>query len=185
MGGAVGLRRSHTCTVLSALPATFRPSIALVLHRQPVTSDALQFVLQQACPILVREAVDKQPIEPGNVYLAPVDYHLLVDGDHFALSTEDPVMFARPSIDVLFESAAESFGPRAIGVILTGANADGANGLAAIRRHEGVAIIESPAKAYAGEMPAAAGVNPPGGAVWMTRLFARPGSPRVSPCRRK
>jgi len=150
-GGLQALR-----TVLSALPATFRLPMAVVQHRQPVTSDALQFVLQQACALQVREAVDKQPIEPGNVYLAPVGYHLLIDGDHFALSTEDPVIFAQPSIDVLFESAAESFGARAIGVILTGSSEDGAHGLAAVRRHEGMAIVESPAQAYAGTMPEAA-----------------------------
>lgn len=143
-------------TVLSMLPATFRLPIAVVQHRQPVTSDALQFVLQQACALPVREAVDKQPIEPGKVYLAPVGYHLLVDGDHFALSTEDPILFAQPSIDVLFETAAESFGARAIGVVLTGSSEDGADGLAAIRRQEGVALIESPAQACAGTMPEAA-----------------------------
>lgn len=143
-------------TVLSMLPATFRLPIAVVQHRQPVASDALEFVWQQACALPVREAVDKQPIEPGRVYLAPVGYHLLIDGDHFALSTEDPILFAQPSIDVLFETAAESFGARVIGVILTGSNDDGADGLAAIRRREGMAIVESPAKAYAGTMPEAA-----------------------------
>lgn len=150
-GGLQVLRR-----VLSALPATFRLPIAVVQHRQPVTSNALEFVLQQACALPVREAADKQPIEPGRVYLAPVGYHLLVDGDHFALSTEDPILYAQPSIDVLFETAAESFGARAIGVVLTGSSKDGANGLAAIRRHEGVAIVESPATACAATMPEAA-----------------------------
>ncbi|WP_137894756.1 chemotaxis protein CheB [Ramlibacter sp. 2FC] len=150
-GGLQALR-----TVLSTLPATFPLPIVVVQHRQPVTSDALRFVLQQGCALQVREAVDKQPIEPGNLYLAPVGYHLLVDGDHFALSTEDPVLFAQPSIDVLFESASESFGARTIGVILTGSSEDGARGLAAIRRHEGVALVECPAQAHAGTMPEAA-----------------------------
>lgn len=143
-------------TVLSALPAAFRLPTAVVQHRRPVISDALEFALQPACALPVREAVDKQPIEPGRVYLAPVGYHLLVDGDHFALSTEDPVLYAQPSIDVLFESAAESFGARAIGVVLTGSSEDGAAGLAAIRRRAGVAIVESPATAYAATMPEAA-----------------------------
>jgi len=150
-GGLQALR-----TVLSVLPATFRLPIAVVQHRQSVASNPLPFVLQQSCALPVREAADKQPIAPGCVYLAPVGYHLLVEGDHFALSTEDPVRFAQPSIDVLFETAAESFGERAIGVVLTGSNEDGAEGLAAIRRQQGLAIVEAPDQAYAATMPEAA-----------------------------
>lgn len=149
-------------TVLSTLPATFRLPVAVVQHRDPSAGDSLRFVLQEKCSLPVREAEDKQPIEPGNVYLAPGDYHLLVDGDHFALSTEDPVRFAKPSIDVLFETAAELFGPHLVGVVLTGSSDDGAEGLAAIRRHGGTVLIESPETAFAREMPEAARQANPG-----------------------
>lgn len=142
--------------VLSTLPATFRLPLAVVQHRDPGAGDTLRFVLQEACSLRIREAEDKQPIEAGSVYLAPGGYHLLVDGDHFALSTEDPIQFAQPSIDALFETAAESLGARVIGVVLTGSSCDGADGLAAIRRHGGMVLIESPTTAMANEMPEAA-----------------------------
>lgn len=143
-------------TVLAALPPTFPLPIAVVQHRQACDDDPLPLVLQEGCALPVREVEDKLPIRGGVVYLAPSDYHLLVDGKHFALSTEEAVRYARPSIDVLFSSAAESFGARAIGIVLTGTGADGAEGLAAIRRKGGVALIESPDTASAPEMPAAA-----------------------------
>lgn len=148
--------------VLSTLPATFRLPVAVVQHRDPNTGDALRYVLQKTCSLQVREAEDKLPIKAGSVYLAPGGYHLLVDGDCFALSTEDPVLFAQPSIDVLFETAAEAFGPRAIGVVLTGSSGDGAVGLAAIRRRGGAVLIESPVTAEAREMPEAARRANPG-----------------------
>jgi len=157
LGGLYAVR-----TVLSTLPATFRLPLAVVQHRNPHAGNSLRFVLQEACALRVREAEDKQPIEAGSVYLAPGGYHLLVDGDHFALSTEDPIRFAQPSIDVLFETAAESFGARVIGVVLTGSSSDGAAGLAAIRRHGGRVLIESPATAMASEMPEAARRANPG-----------------------
>ena len=99
---------------------------------------------------------DKQPIERGHVYLAPPDYHLLVEGEHLALSVEAPVAFSRPSIDVLLESAAEAYGERCVGVVLTGANEDGARGLARIRELGGAAIVETPDTAERPEMPRAA-----------------------------
>lgn len=151
LGGLYAVR-----AVLSVLPATFPLPMAVVQHRDSNATDSLRFVLQAACAFHVREVEDKLPIEPGNAYLAPAGYHLLVDGDHFALSTEDPVLFAQPSIDVLFETASESFGPRLIGVVLTGSSDDGAAGLAAIRRHGGTVLIESPGTAAAPEMPEAA-----------------------------
>lgn len=151
LGGLHALR-----TVLSALPADFRLPLAVVQHRNPDAGDQLQFVLQESCALPVREAVDKEGIAPGTVYLAEPNYHLLVDGDHFALSTEDAVNRARPSIDVLFETAAEAYGRQAIGVVLTGTGGDGALGLAAIQRHGGLALVESPAGARARGMPEAA-----------------------------
>jgi len=104
----------------------------------------------------VQDAEDKMPIEPRNVYLAPPDYHLLVQRGSFALSTDERVQFARPSIDVLFESAAYAYGADVIGVILTGANEDGATGLAAVKRRGGVAVIQDPRDAVRRTMPDAA-----------------------------
>jgi two-component system chemotaxis response regulator CheB len=104
----------------------------------------------------VYDGDDKQPIERGHVYLAPPDYHLLVEGEHLALSVEAPVAFSRPSIDVLLESAAEAYGERCVGVVLTGANEDGARGLARIRELGGATIVETPDTAERPEMPRAA-----------------------------
>lgn len=141
-------------TVLSALPATFRLPLALVQHRTSDAGDELAFVLGESSPLPVREAQDKAVIEPGALFIAPPGYHLMVEGDHFALSTEDPVGWARPSIDVMFETAAEAFGPRLIAVVLSGTGEDGAAGLAAVERHGGTAIVQAPA--YADGMPRAA-----------------------------
>jgi two-component system chemotaxis response regulator CheB len=104
----------------------------------------------------VSDADDKQPILPRHVYLAPPDYHLLIQRGWFSLSTEEHVHFARPSIDVLFESAADAYGEQVIGLILTGANQDGAAGLARIKERGGVAIVQDPSTAERGEMPDAA-----------------------------
>ena len=104
----------------------------------------------------VADVEDKAPIEPGRVYLAPPDYHLLIEPGYFSLSTEPHVHYARPSIDVLFESAADAYGDRVIGVILTGANADGAHGLARIKQLGGVAVVQDPRTAERPEMPGAA-----------------------------
>jgi len=106
--------------------------------------------------LTVHDGDDKQPIERGHVYLAPPDYHLLVEREHLALSVEGPVAFSRPSIDVLLESAAEAYGERCVGVVLTGANDDGARGLARIRELGGAAIVENPDTAERAEMPGAA-----------------------------
>ena len=104
----------------------------------------------------VCEAGDKEPIEPGRVYLAPPDYHLLVEPDGFALSIDVQVQHSRPSIDVLLESAADVYGDRMIGVILTGANADGAEGLRRVKRRGGVTIVQDPETAEKRTMPDAA-----------------------------
>lgn len=143
-------------TVLADLPASFRPPVAIVQHRAAVEPDSLAFVLRARSALPVAEAADKMALEERHVYLAPPDYHLLAEGDHFALCTDEPVHHARPSIDVFFESVAASFGPRAVGIVLTGTGADGALGLTAIRREGGLAVVESPATAVAPEMPAAA-----------------------------
>src|SRR3954454_12224303 len=106
--------------------------------------------------LAVADAEDKEPIEEGRVYLAPPDYHLLVEPDAFALSTEDLVQHSRPSIDVLFDSAADAYAEDLTAVVLTGANADGAYGLTRVKRRGGVTIVQDPSTAEKREMPDAA-----------------------------
>jgi two-component system chemotaxis response regulator CheB len=109
------------------------------------------------CRLPVREALDKEPIEPGTVYIAPPDYHMLVEPECvLSLSKDAPVAFSRPSIDVTFESAAHAYRERLLGIVLTGANSDGASGLATIRREGGRAWVQRPEEALANAMPAAA-----------------------------
>ncbi len=142
-------------TVLAALPGEFLLPVAIAQHRRADAGDALQRVLQESCLLPVREAEDKWPIEPGTIYLAPGGYHLMVEGEHFALATDDPAADSLPSVNALLETAAESFGARLIGVVLTGTGRDGAVGLAAVARSGGCAIVQHPG-AYAPGMPEAA-----------------------------
>jgi two-component system, chemotaxis family, protein-glutamate methylesterase/glutaminase len=144
-------------SLLPGLPADYRLPILVVVHLPPDTTSLLAELLRARCAIRVREAEDKEPIEPGVAYFAPPDYHLLVEQDkRLSLSDDEPVLFSRPSIDVLFESAADAYGGGLIGVVLTGANSDGANGLKAVIEAGGVALVQSPAHAYAVAMPEAA-----------------------------
>ncbi|MEA2484198.1 MAG: two-component system, chemotaxis family, protein-glutamate methylesterase/glutaminase [Thermoleophilaceae bacterium] len=144
-------------TVLGGLPDGFRTPIAIAQHRSVDSgSGALGRMLSLRSGLDVCEAGDKDEIEPGRVYLAPPDYHLLVESGGFALSTEAVVQHSRPSIDVLLDSAADAYGERLIGVILTGANEDGAYGLSRVRRRGGTTIVQDPATAEKPDMPAAA-----------------------------
>lgn len=140
--------------LLAAVKTHFPAALVIVLHREKNKAGELPMLLKSACTLPVLMPVDKQRILTGQVYLAPPDYHLLVEDDHFALSMDEPENFSRPSIDVLFESAAEACGASLTGVILTGTGCDGARGLAAIHRHGGCAIVQ--AEAYAPQMPQAA-----------------------------
>lgn len=142
--------------LLSSLPAEFPLPIVIVQHRSTDSDSGLSEFLSQASTLRVKEPEDKESIEPGKVYLASRDYHLLVENGSFALSTDSPVAYARPSIDVLFESAADEYEDGAIGVILTGANRDGARGLHKIKARGGLTIVENPASATCSEMPEAA-----------------------------
>ena len=151
LGGLDAIRR-----LLSSLPADFRVPIALVQHRSVYPDVSLCAALQAVTPLVVVEASDKAPIAEGHVYFAPQDYHLLVDAGSFALSTEDKVQRARPSIDVLFESAAYAYGSRVAGVVLTGASRDGAEGARAILSHGGRVLAEDPAVAESPLMPRSA-----------------------------
>jgi len=142
--------------LLSGLPPAFPLPVAIVQHRGTDSESGLSEFLHRWSNLPVREPEDKEPIETGHAYLAPRDYHLLVESGSFALSTDSPVVYARPSIDVLFESAADEYGDRAIGVILTGANHDGARGLGKIKARGGLTIVEDPASAVCRAMPEAA-----------------------------
>ena len=142
--------------VLSGLPSDFSLPIVMVQHRGKDMETGLCEFLARSSRLPVTEPEDKETVSPGRAYLAPRDYHLLIADGCFALSTDHPVGFARPSIDVLFESAADEYRERAIGMILTGANQDGARGLAAIKAHGGLALVEDPASAACRVMPDAA-----------------------------
>jgi two-component system chemotaxis response regulator CheB len=131
--------------LLPALPAGLRASVFIVLHLPRERPSLLAEIFTPKCALKVKEAEDKMRVEPGTVYFAPPDYHLLLDGGpQLALSIDELVHFSRPSIDVLFESAADIYGERLMGIILTGANDDGAAGLAAIHRAGGVTIVQEP-----------------------------------------
>ena len=142
--------------LLRRLPPSLPVPIVVVQHRSANADRGLVTLLQDHSALAIEEAEDKQLMNAGTVYLAPPDYHLLVEERGLlALSTDAPVRSARPSIDVLFETAADAYGPGVVGVLLTGASADGAEGLAAIKARGGRAIVQDPATAECATMPAA------------------------------
>jgi two-component system chemotaxis response regulator CheB len=150
-GGITALGR-----LLCGLPEALAPPVLVAQHRRDAPS-MLARLLERQTGRPVRDASDKDPLLPGVVYLAPAGYHLLVERPgHLALSTEGPVRFARPSIDVLFESAAVAYRGGVVGVVLTGTNDDGAAGLAAIVARGGHAVVQDPASAERPAMPLAA-----------------------------
>ena len=143
-------------TLLRHLPAALPVPILVVQHRGAMSEGGLIALLQEHTALKVVEAEDKTALKPGTVYVAAPDYHLLVEEPGaIALSTEGPVRAARPSIDVLFETAAEAYGAGVLAVLLTGASADGAAGLARIKAAGGRAIVQDPATAECATMPAA------------------------------
>jgi two-component system, chemotaxis family, protein-glutamate methylesterase/glutaminase len=151
-GGLAALRELVSC-----LPADLPVPVVLIQHRHKMSDEALPRLLQDRTPLDVCEAEDKMPIEPGRIYVAPADYHLLVERElYFTLSVEEPIRYSRPSIDLTFMSAADAFGEKTIGVVLTGANADGATGLKRIAERGGAAIVQEPVTAESPAMPAAA-----------------------------
>lgn len=143
------------CTLASALPGDFGMAVVVVQHRSR-DSEALCDVLQGCTALHIHEAVDKEPIQSGHLYLAPPDYHLLIEPGFLSLSVEDPVRFSRPSIDVAFASAADSYGERTVGLVLTGANSDGAAGLRQIADQGGLPLVQDPETAEVRVMPRAA-----------------------------
>jgi two-component system chemotaxis response regulator CheB len=150
-GGLAALR-----TLVNGLPASLCMAVAIIQHRHKDSDHLLRTLLQERSALVVCEVEDKMPIERGTVYVAPPDYHTLVEPGHFSLSTEAPVRYSRPSIDVAFGSAADSYAHRTVGIVLTGANADGAEGLRFISDRGGLAIVQDPATAESPTMPRAA-----------------------------
>jgi two-component system chemotaxis response regulator CheB len=142
--------------LLADLPAGFPLPVVIAQHRPHESGLGLAAALARRAQWPITQPVDKDPVIPGHVYVAPPDYHLLIEDGHFALSTAPPVNFARPSIDVLFESATEAFGPGVIAVVLTGANHDGARGAARVKARGGRVLVQDPATAESPAMPAAA-----------------------------
>lgn len=143
--------------IIPRLPKTYSIPIIIVLHIPDDRSSLLSKLFGSRTELRVKDADEKEAIQPGTIYFASPGYHLLVERDlTFSLSQEEPVQYARPSIDVLFESAADAFGSHLVGVILTGANQDGAEGLKRIQESGGLALIQDPATAQVRSMPEAA-----------------------------
>jgi two-component system chemotaxis response regulator CheB len=142
--------------LLEDLPATFGPAVVVAQHRGADGPAHLAEALAKRAVLPVTEASDKDSLEPGHVYIAPAGYHLLVERDGLALSTDEPERFSRPSIDVLFESVADSYRDEAVGILLTGTSEDGAAGLGRIRRRGGLTIAQDPDSAARRRMPEAA-----------------------------
>ena len=143
------------CTLLEALPADFDVPIVIVQHRSEAPS-VLSELLSRHTRRAVVEPDDKAELQAGHVYVAPPGYHLLLDRTGFSLATEGPVHYSRPSVDVLFESAAGAFGSRMAAVVLTGANDDGAAGLRRVAAAGGLALVQDPGTAERATMPEAA-----------------------------
>jgi two-component system, chemotaxis family, protein-glutamate methylesterase/glutaminase len=143
--------------LLPALPTGLAAAVFVVLHQPRDRPSLLVDIFKLKCDLPVREAEDKDAVEPGTIYFAPPDYHLLVDeGPRLALSADDLVHYSRPSIDVLFESAADVYEDRLLGILLTGANEDGASGMEAIHRAGGTTVVQEPETALAASMPLSA-----------------------------
>lgn len=151
LGGLPALQQ-----VLGCLPVSFEAAVAICQHRRADYGSRLADLLGNACKLPVEEPNDKAELRPGVVYLAPPDYHMLVERGWISLSTDEPILFARPAIDVLFETAAEAYGQRTLGVLLTGASEDGAAGLLAIKKVGGTTIVQDPETAVSPIAPRAA-----------------------------
>jgi len=152
---AVGFQALHT--ILPTLPTAFPAPVIVVQHRMAGEDDYFVESLNSKSLVTVKEAEEREEIRPGTAYIAPGGYHLLVEKDHtFSLSVDDPVCYARPSIDVLFETAARVYGSHLVGIILTGANSDGSNGIKTIKQGNGLTIAQDPETAEVNLMPLSA-----------------------------
>jgi two-component system, chemotaxis family, protein-glutamate methylesterase/glutaminase len=149
--------------ILPALTSALASAVAIVIHLPPQGPNVLHEILANPASPPMKLAEDKEPIVPGTIYFAPPDYHLLVEtGRTFALSRDERVHYSRPAVDVLFESAAEAFGEKLLGIILSGANSDGAQGLRAIADAGGMTVVQAIESAEMRAMPAAALASAPG-----------------------
>lgn len=182
IGASAGALEALTA-ILPSLPEHFPLPLMIVVHMPPGKESILVDLFRARCRIQVREAEDKEPVCAGTAYFAPPDYHLLVEADRcLSLSNEEAVLHSRPSIDVLFESAADAYGPAVIAVVLSGANHDGAAGLRAVSEAGGTAIVQSPKGAFASAMPEAAKamcpdarvLTPPEIAVYLQKVASPP-----------
>ncbi|MCP4115022.1 MAG: chemotaxis protein CheB [Desulfobacteraceae bacterium] len=152
---AGGFQALHT--ILPLLPKDFPAPVIVVQHRMAGEDDFFIDSLNSKSHITVKEAGEREEIRPGTAYIAPGGYHLLIEKDHtFSLSVDEPVCYARPSIDVLFETASRVWGPHLVGIILTGANSDGSNGIKTIKQGNGLTIAQDPETAEVNVMPLAA-----------------------------
>ena len=142
--------------LLGDLPMDFGIPVVVVQHRSKDSERLLVQLLQDATDMKVGEIEDKDPLTPGTVHVAPANYHVLIEQGYASLTVEEPVRYSRPSIDVMFSSAADTYGTAAIGVVLTGANEDGARGLAHIVKRGGLALVQDPKTAEIPIMPQAA-----------------------------
>lgn len=156
IGASAGALDALT-SILPSLPRGLALPILIVVHLPPENDSMLVSLFSERCKLDVREAGDKEPIEPGVIYFAPPDYHLLVEPQRqLSLSSEEPVNYSRPSIDVLFETAADAYGPELLGIVLSGASNDGASGLKRVIAAGGVGLVQQPQTAHSAIMPQAA-----------------------------
>ncbi|WP_083773494.1 chemotaxis protein CheB [Desulfofarcimen acetoxidans] len=143
--------------LLPSLPEDFSLPVIIVQHLHPASGSYIVQHLNNKCSLIVKQADEKESIKPGTVYLASPNYHLLVEEDRtFSLTVDNRVNYARPSIDVLFETAARAYGEKLIGIILTGSNNDGSKGLKRIKEGGGLAVVQDPLDAEVDSMPRAA-----------------------------
>ncbi len=144
-------------TLLSLLPPDLRVPLVIVQHIHPSEENGLTEIFSHICPLVIKEAEDKEKICAGTVYFAPSDYHLLIEREKtFALSVDEKVNYARPSVDVLFASAAHTYRSQLLAIVLTGANNDGAAGVQIVKKCGGKTIAQAPATAAYTAMPQAA-----------------------------
>ena len=181
IGGSAG-SLDVLLSIIDKLPSPLQATIVVVVHRKSGPDSLLPDLLSARTHLPVKEVEDKEPILPGSIYVAPADYHLLIEDAHsFSLDSSEKVHYSRPSIDLTFESAAVQFGPALVGVLLSGANADGAEGLLRIREAEGFTIAQDPTTAEIDFMPrqaieqgaACAVVPAPGLGVYIQELLSR------------
>jgi two-component system chemotaxis response regulator CheB len=144
-------------SLLPALTPRLHVPTVIVVHLPPRQPSLLPELFGRLCQLPVREPVDKQPVAADTIWFAPPDYHLLIERERtFSLSVDAPVRFSRPSVDVLFESAAYAYGARLVAIVLSGANDDGAEGAKLVRQLGGYVLVQDPAEASMSEMPEAA-----------------------------